>query len=79
VEPRVLIQGRLLVVGGMLALFVSTFTLGPYIPVLGILIGGGLCLTGLIRALRRRRLRTGLEAELSEEESNDEDDPSGPS
>jgi len=68
VRPRVLLAGHILIAIGLLILFGSTMILPPYVPAAGIMIGGALCITGLVRTIRRRRRRR-------EHDGDDEFDP----
>jgi hypothetical protein len=60
-----MMRGRGLVAVGLVILFVTTQVLPPYAPAIGILVGGGLCVTGLIRSIRQHLAR-----KRSEQENN---------
>lgn len=66
IRPRVLVRGRILVAVGLILLMASTQIFPPYVPALGILVGGGLCIMGFIRGIRRRRVRVAEEDALDD-------------
>ncbi len=82
-DVRVMMRGRGLVAVGLVILFVTTQVFLPYAPVLGILVGGGLCITGMVRGVRQRMAKKRSEREtipylILREEPNDGDDEEGP-
>jgi len=56
---RVMMTGRTFTGLGLIIAFLSSFVFSPYpyVIVPGIMVGGGLVLTGLVRSLRQRRAR----------------------
>ncbi len=56
-DTRVMMRGRGLVAVGLVILFITTQVLPPYAPAIGILVGGGLCVTGMIRSIRQHKAR----------------------
>jgi DNA-directed RNA polymerase subunit RPC12/RpoP len=80
-DTRVLMRGRGLVAVGLVVLFVTTQVLPPYAPVIGILVGGGLCVTGMVRSIRQYKAKKRLEQEnnpnlVLREYDDDEDEES---
>ena len=57
VSPRVLIRGSVLIGAGATIAMLATQLIPPFVLVAGILISGGLCMTGLVRALRLRHAK----------------------
>jgi DNA-directed RNA polymerase subunit RPC12/RpoP len=82
-QVRVMMRGRGLVAVGLIVLLVTTQVLPPYLPVIGILVGGGLCVTGMTRSIRQRMARKRVEREnnpnlILREEYSDGDDEESP-
>ena len=74
VNSRVVLRGRMLVALGLAIAFGAAMVPVGYITALGVMIGGGLCITGFIRSLRQRRVR-GKQRELDESDFPFEDEP----
>jgi len=72
---RVKLRGSFLVALGLLILFVCTQIMVPYVPTMGILIGGGLCTTGIIRSIRHRQARRKNQQNQEESGIEEHDDP----
>jgi hypothetical protein len=65
-KVRVIWRGRVLVTAGLLIAFSGTLLPVPYITTLGVVIGGGLCVTGFVRSLRQRWLLNRLREDESD-------------
>ena len=72
-NSRVILRGRILVALGLAIAFGAAMVPVSYLTTLGVLVGGGLCVTGLIRSLRQRRIRRKLR-ELDESDFPSEDE-----
>jgi hypothetical protein len=78
-----MMRGRGLVAVGLIVLCVTTQVLPPYLPVIGIMVGGGLCVMGMTRSVRQRMARKRVEREnnpnlILRKEYFDGDDEEGP-
>lgn len=54
---RVLMRGRNLIGLGVIIAMGASLVQPPYVYVTGIVLGGALCVTGLVRSIRQRRAR----------------------
>ena len=70
-DYRVMMRGRMLTAFGLLILCVATQVAFPFVLTAGILVGGALCITGMIRSFRQIRARR----RHRDEEGEDEDRP----
>ena len=57
VDFRVKVRGRFIVAVGILILFAAPLVPVAYVQAAGILIGGGLCVMGMVRSIRKRWLK----------------------